>query len=153
MPSMIRFLAACVAVSLASLSPFILAGPASAQTYAPSYGQPVYLDGWGRPVGGTPLSEVESRPYVQTGQWADGSHARPYVHIPGRAPAYGGHRGYGYGYGSGYGSGYGADRRPYQGYRDDWGYQDDRPRPGRRGYVDRRGYGYDRGPDVYLHDR
>jgi hypothetical protein len=145
-------------------------GSAAAQSYgsgfAPSWGQPVYLDSWGRPVGGSPLSEVETRSYVETGRWADGYEARPRVYVPGRAPAYG----YGYGYDRyrGYGSGsryrYDHDQRygypgsayaprPYQGYRDEWGYNDDRARPGRQGYVDGRGYGYDDGPDVYLYDR
>lgn len=135
-------------------------GSAAAQSYgsgfAPSWGQPVYLDGWGRPIGGSPLSEVETRSYVETGRWADGYEARPRVYVPGRGPAYG----YGYdryrGYGSGYRYGYRGPAyapRPYQGYRDEWGYNDDRARPGRQGYVDGRRYGYDDGPDVYLYDR
>lgn len=135
-------------------------GSAAAQSYgsgfAPSWGQPVYLDGWGRPIGGSPLSEVETRSYVETGRWADGYEARPRVYVPGRGPAYE----YGYdryrGYGSGYRYGYrgpGYVPRPYQGYRDEWGYNDDRARPGRQGYVDGRRYGYDDGPDVYLYDR
>lgn len=145
-------------------------GSAAAQSYgsgfAPSWGQPVYVDGWGRPVGGTPLSEVETRSYVETGRWADGYEARPRVYVPGRAPAYG--YGYGYdryrGYGSGYRYRYDHDQRygyrgsayaprPYQGYRDEWGHNDDRARPGRQGYVNGRGYGYDDGPDVYFYDR
>jgi len=112
-------------------------GSAAAQSYgsgfAPSWGQPVYLDGWGRPIGGSPLSEVETRSYVETGRWADGYEARPRVYVPGRGPAYA--------------------PRPYQGYRDEWGYNDDRARPGRQGYIDGRRYGYDDGPDVYLYDR
>jgi hypothetical protein len=129
-----------------------LAGAASAQTYSPSWGQPVYLDSWGRPVGGTPLSEVEIRSYADTGRWADGYHERPYVYVAGRAPAYG--HGYGTGRYRGYGYGErGYDRRPYQGYRDEWGYSNDRARPGRQGYVDRYDRSYDRGPDVYFYDR
>ena len=146
---MIRLLAA--AAGLATLA---FAGAASAQTYAPSWGQPVYLDSWGRPVGGTPLSEVETRAYAETGRWADGYHERPRVYVPGRAPAYG--HGYGPGRyrGQGYGSGYGGyDRRPDQGYREEWGYNDDRARPGRQGYVDQRRYRRDDGPDVYVYDR
>lgn len=144
---MIRLLAAS-----AGLAFLLCAGAATAQTHAPSWGQPVYLDSWGCPLGGTPLSEVETRSYVETGRWADGSHERPYVYVPGRAP------GYGHGYGAsryrryGY-EGRGYDRRPHQGYRDEWGYNDDRARPGRQGYVDHYGRSRDRGPDVYFYDR
>jgi hypothetical protein len=148
---MIRLLAPVAGLALLGL-----AGAASAQTYASSWGQPVYLDSWGRPVGGTPLSEVESRSYSETGRWADGYSDRPYVYVPGPAPRYG--QGYGYGRYRGYGYGYrygqgGDDRHPYQGYRDEWGYNNDRARPGRQGYVDRSGRAYDRGPDVYFYDR
>ena len=85
---MIRTLAAACALALLTL-----AGSATAQTY----GQPVYLNAYGRAVGGTPLSEVETRSYVQTGRWADGYSDRPHVYVP--AP------GYGQGYGN-YGSGH-----------------------------------------------
>lgn len=132
--------------TLAAVSLLACAGAASAQTFAPSWGQPVYLDAWGRPVGGTPLSEVETRSYVETGRWADGYHERPYVYVPGRAPhyRYDGHR-------SGYRYGYDRNRsRPYQGYRDEWVYNDDRARPGRQGYVNRR-HRHDDAP--YLYDR
>ena len=71
---MIRLLAAS-----AGLAFLLCAGAATAQTHAPSWGQPVYLDSWGRPVGGTPLSEVETRSYVETGGCARGSHERPSV--------------------------------------------------------------------------
>ena len=144
---MIRILAAASGFAILAL-----AGDAAAQTYAPSWGQPVYLDSWGRRVGGTPLSEVETRSYSDTGRWADGYHERPYVYVPGRAPAYG--HGYRTGRYGGYGYGRrGYDRQPYQGYRDEWGYNNDRARPGRQGYVDRYGRSYDRGPDVYFYDR
>lgn len=145
---MIRSLAA--AAAFATLA---LAGAASAQTW----GQPVYLDAWGRPVGGTPLSEVETRSYVETGRWADGYSDRPYVYVP--APGYGqgyGYRRHGRGYGRGY-SGYGHRRhdppsRP--GYRDEWGYNDDRPPSARRWSDDRRRHDRDCGcGDVYLYDR
>lgn len=108
----------------AALAAVTLAGGASAQTY----GQPVYLNAYGRPVGGTPLSEVETRSYVETGRWADGYSDRPQVHAPG--PGYGPYARYASGYRS-FGSGYGHDRghrygdrydppaRP--GYRDEWG--------------------------------
>lgn len=133
--------------TLAAVSLLACGGAASAQTFAPSWGQPVYLDAWSRPVGGTPLSEVETRPYVETGRWADGYHERPYVYVPGRAPhyRYDSHR-------SGYRYGHDRNRsRPYQGYRDEWGYNDDRARPGRQGYVNRGRYRHDDAP--YLYDR
>lgn len=130
---MIRPFAAAAVLSLLGA-----AGAASAQSYVPAWGQPIYLDAWGRPVGGAPLSEVETRAYAANGRWADGRHERPYVYVPSRAPAFG--RGYdgrhrydrGYRYGSG-DRGHGP--RPYQGYRDEWGYQNDRARPGRQGYL------------------
>ena len=128
---------------LAGLALLALAGAVAAQTYAPSWGQPVYLDGWGRPIGGTPLSEVETRSYAGTGRWADGYSDRAQVYVPRRAS------GYGYRYGS---SRY-RDPRPYQGYRDERGYNDDRARPGRQGYIDGRRSRYDDGPDVYFYDR
>lgn len=163
---MIRPLA--IAGALAFLS---LAGGAAAQTW----GQPIYVSPYGRVVGGTPLSEVETRSYVNTGRWADGYSDQAYVYVP--APVYGqryGHdRGYGYGrydrgYGYGdryaynrraYGRGYDHGRyepRPRPGYRDVWGYNDDR-HPSARGWSpDRRDHYHDRDcgcPDVYLYDR
>ncbi|MDP2116716.1 MAG: hypothetical protein Q8J71_04900 [Brevundimonas sp.] len=169
---MIRTFAA--AAAFAALA---VAGAASAQTY----GQPVYLDAWGRPVGGTPLSEVETRSYVRTGRWADGYSDRPRVYIP--APGYGspytvpgygrptygdsrhGYRPYGnsgsYRGGHGYPSGHDGVRGRYDppsrpGYRDEWGYNDDRPPSARRWSDDRRWRGQDRDcgcGDVYLYDR
>lgn len=140
---MIRLLA-----TASGLVVLALAGGATAQSYAPSWGQPVYLDGWGRPVGGTPLSEVETRSYVETGRLADGYGERPRVYVPGGAP------GYGYGRYRDYRSHGGRhDRRPDQGYRDDWGYNDDRARPGRQGYVNSYRPRRDDGPDVYFYDR
>ena len=150
---MIRPLAAAAAVAVLAL-----AGAASAQTW----GQPVYLNAYGRPVGGAPLSEVDTRSYVQTGRWADGYSDLPRVHVP--TPGYGrgysqdhGHARHGHGSGRGY-SGYGRRRydppsRP--GYRDEWGYNDDRPPSARRGRDDRRRRGdNDCGcGDVYLYDR
>ncbi len=142
---MIRTFAALAAISLLAC-----AGAASAQTSAPSWGQPVYLDAWGRPVGGTPLSEVETRSYVETGRWADGYLERPHVYVPGRAsrPGYDRYRP-GYRYGHGWRDG--GNGRPSQGYRDEWGYNDDRARPGRQGYVNRGRYRYEDAP--YLYDR
>lgn len=150
---MIRPLAA--AAVLATLA---LAGAASAQTY----GQPIYLNAYGRPVGGTPLSEVETRSYVETGRWADGYSDRPQVYVP--APGYGrpytrygsGYRSYGYGGGYQHGSGGRYDPPSRPGYRDAWGYNDDRPPSARRGRSDRGRYEYDRGcgcADVYFYDR
>ena len=79
---MIRSLAAAAALATLALATFTPVGAASAQTY----GQPVYLNAWGRPVGGTPLSEVETRSYVTTGRWADGYSGQAYVYVP--APVY-----------------------------------------------------------------
>ncbi len=148
---MIRPFAAAAVLSLLAM-----VQPASAQSYAPAWGQPIYLDAWGRPIGGSPLSEVETRAYVETGRWAGGYGERPLVYAPGRVPAYGrSHGGYrrhdrDHRYASDRGE---QGRRPYQGYRDEWGYQDDRARPGRRGYVDRRGREDCDCADVYLYDR
>ena len=156
---MIRTLAAAAALATLALASLAHAGAASAQTY----GQPVYLNAYGRPVGGTPLSEVETRSYVQTGRWADGYSDRPQVYVP--APGYGvpyatgGHR-QGYDrnrHGHGYTSHRGRYERPGRaGYRDEWGYSDDRP-PSARGWSDdRRARRYDRDcgcGDVYLYDR
>ena len=152
--------AGLAALGLALLDP---AGAARAQSFAPSWGQPVYLDAWGRPVGGTPLSEVETRAYVGTGRWADGHHERPRVFVPGRAAAHG----YSYGPGYGYGRAYGHDwrrhggyrgpagrgtERPWPGYRDAGGYDDDRHPSARRGWRADGRRGCDCG-DVYLYDR
>lgn len=146
---MIRTLAAASVLALATLTP---AGAASAQTY----GQPVYLNAYGRPVGGTPLSEVETRSYLGTGYWADGYSDRPRVYVP--APGYG--RDYGHGYSRGhrnYGRGYSRYDAPSQsGYRDEWGYNDDRPPSSRRWSDDGRARRYERDcscSDVYLYDR
>jgi hypothetical protein len=171
-------MARCISLRLAlpALAVLALAGAASAQTW----GQPVYLNAWGRPIGGTPLSEVETRSYVQTGRWADGYADRPVVHVPGSAYGYGygyGHAprpGYGYGYGHAPRPGYGYDRGQGRyghavrhgrsrydppsrsGYRDEWGYNDDRPPSAQRGPNDRRARRHDRDcacGDVYLYDR
>ncbi len=164
---MIRTLAAAAALATLAFAPFALPGVASAQTY----GQPVYLNAYGRPVGGTPLSEVETRSYVETGRWADGYSDRPQVYVP--APGYGqGYASHGYGrryddgrhgYGYGRSHGYGHDRgyrrsdppsRP--GYRDEWGYNDDRPPSARRWSDDGRSRRRDGDcgcSDVYLYDR
>ena len=161
-------------LALAGVLVFLsLAGGAAAQTW----GQPIYVSPYGRVVGGTPLSEVETRSYVNTRRWADGYTDQAWVYVP--APVYGerygydrgyGHdsrygydrrHGYGdrYGYSRGYGRGYDHGRyepRPRPGYRDVWGYNDDR-HPSARGWSRDRGDHYhDRDcgcPDVYLYDR
>ena len=163
---MIRTLVAVAGLTLAALA---AADAASAQTW----GQPVYVSPYGRVVGGAPLSEVETRSYVTTGRWADGYSDQAYVYVP--APAYGARSGYGHGYDGRYDRGYGyrsqhryGDRYghgsshgrygsgPFQGYRDVWGYNDDR-HPSARGWSrDRRDRRYDRDcgcGDVYLYDR
>ena len=144
---MIRTLAA-----MAALATLALAGAAPAQTW----GQPVYRDAYERPVGGTPLSEVETRSYAGTGRWADGYADRPRVHVPGPGDdrdhrRRGGHDRYGQGY---------AQRRPEPssraGYRDEWGYNDDRPASARGRSDGRRPDWRDRDcgcSDVYLYDR
>lgn len=155
---MIRRLAAVAALCLA-----VPAGSAAAQTW----GQPVYVGSHGRVVGGTPLSEIETRSHVTTGRRADGYSDQAYVHVP--APAYGRRYGYGrdYGRGRGYGYSYGGrydqgrhgyaygryESRPYQGYRDVWGYNDDRPPSARRWSGDRRHDGDCGCGDVYFYDR
>lgn len=142
---MIRTLAAVAGLSLAGLA---LADAAAAQTW----GQPVYVGPYGHGVGGTPLSEVETRSYVTTGRWADGYSDQAWVYVP--APVYGSRYGHGYdrGYGhSGHGHGrYEPDPRP--GYRDVWGYNDDRPPSAHRRSRDRRYHDCGCG-DVYLYDR
>lgn len=154
---MIRILAAAAA----GLFLTALAGTAAAQTW----GQPVYVSPYGRVVGGTPLSEIETRSYVNTGRWADGYSDQAYVYAP--APVYGARYGYGYGHDRQYGYGYDRrydhgryERRPHQGYRDEWGYNDDR-HPSAHGYDRDRRYRRDHRyhdrdcgcPDVYLYDR
>jgi len=164
---MIRPLAVAGAAFVALMG---LAGAAEAQTW----GQPIYVSPYGRVVGGTPLSEVETRSYVTTGRWADGYSDQAYVYVPapvhGRSYGHGGYdRGYrydrGYGHGrydhrDGYSYGYGGydryEQRPYQGYRDVWGYNDDRHPSARGRSHDRRDRRYDRDcgcGDVYLYDR
>ena len=153
---MIRILAAAAGALILSG----LAGAAHAQTW----GQPVYVSPYGHVVGGTPLSEVETRSHVNTGRWADGYADQAYVYVP--APVHG--RGYGYsrygwrdhGRGYGYGHGYGrSEPRAQAGYRDVWGYNDDRHPTARGGSRDRRDrrdrrYDHDCGcGDVYLYDR
>ena len=74
---MIRTFVAVAGLTLAALA---AADAASAQTW----GQPVYVSPYGHGVGGTPLSEVETRSYVNTGRWADGYSDQAYVYLPAR---------------------------------------------------------------------
>jgi hypothetical protein len=140
---MIRPLAAA-----AALAAFALAGAASAQTW----GQPVYLNAYGHPVGGTPLSEVETRSYVATGRWADGYSDRPRIHVP--AP------GYEHPYPARHDRSHPRrgrhDTPARRGYRDTWGYHDDRPPSAGRWSDQRRAWRQARDcgcGDVYLYDR
>jgi hypothetical protein len=129
---------------------------ARAQAYAPSWGQPAHLDSRGRPVGGAPLSEVEVRAYAGTGRWADGRRERPRVYVPAPAPGYGeGRRRLRDHDGPWRARGDAAGRSRGQGYRDEWGYNDDRPDGVRRGWrVRRPAPRHDCGcGDVYLYDR
>ena len=153
---MIRLLAAAMALATLVLIPLAGPGIAAAQTW----GQPIYLNAYGRPVGGSPLSEVETRSYVETGRRADGYSDRPrvYVPVPGYGRPYGGH-GYGtYGYDRDrYRDGSGRyDRPPVPGYRDVWGYNDDRSPTSTRGGPDGHRHRGSRDcgcADVYLYDR
>lgn len=153
---------------------FLLAGAAQAQTAPPparavwgvaAYGQPVYGRPYGYPPGyagpGTPLSETETEAYVRTGENADGYSHYGYGGYP-SAYRHDGH-GQAYGY-SRYREGYGYRGDGYrrarvrQGYRDEGGYQDDRPHTARGHGRDgsRHGSGHSDGcgcPDVYLYDR
>ncbi len=152
---MIRILAAAGLTLMALMSPG-LAGSAAAQTW----GQPVYVTPYGAAVGGTPLSEVETRSYRHTGRHANGYAGEVYVHAPaqvhGSRHGYSPDRRYGpdhdrYGYGQGR-----DGRRPRQGYRDEWGYDDDRHPSARSGRRDRQARYPDRDcgcGDVYLYDR
>ena len=170
------------ASALATLALVLFAGPGNVA--AQTWGQPVYLDAYGRPVGGSPLSEVETRSYVATGRWSDGYSDPPRVFVPaaqyGRAYADGGRedrylsreydsyrhqRRYASSHGIGayryerdrYRAGSGRyDRPPEPGYRDAWGYDDDRPPSSSLRRLDRRPSvrAHDCGcPDVYVYDR
>ena len=147
---MIRTHAAAAALATLVLATLTPAGSVSAQTY----GQPVYLNAYSHPAGGTPLSEVETRSYVGTGRRADGYSDQPLVYVP--APGYG--RGYGHGrHGHRYDRGYGRyDPSAQPGYRDEWGYNDDRPPSTRRWSDDGRSRHRERDcgcADVYFFDR
>ena len=135
------------------------ATPSLAQSYdGRTWGQP-YYGAYARP---SPLSEAEPEVHARLGAagggytWGSG----PVVYQP---YGYGGgYRGYGhgrtYGYGYGHGHSYGRYDRPSQpGYRDEWGYNDDRPPSRWRSGSTRssRDYAYRSCgcADVYLYDR
>ncbi|MBX3476785.1 MAG: hypothetical protein KF910_04210 [Brevundimonas sp.] len=127
----------------------VLAAPDAVQAQfhgGRAWGQPAY----GADIQPSPLSEARARAHARLGAAGDG-----YAH--GEGPLI--HRPHGYDHGNrhrwGRGSGYGG--RYAAGYRDEWGYADDRP-PSRwrswpRGDAPRYGWSGRDGPDVYLYDR
>lgn len=110
-----------------------------AQIGAQTWGQPGY-GAYARP---SPLSEARHNAHARLGAAGDG-----YTYGDGPVPAYRGHRHDGRHFGRG---GWRADG-PRVGYRDEWGYNDDRPprfRTGRRATD----WPRDSGPDDYPYDR
>lgn len=133
----------------ATLALAALATPAHAQSYGgQTWGQPYY----GAYARASPLSEGEPETHARLGAAGGGYTygSGPVVYQP-------------YGYGGGYrayghGHGYGRYDRPSQpGYRDEWGYNDDRPPSRWRSGPTRssRDYAYRscNCSDVYLYDR
>ncbi|WP_339914638.1 hypothetical protein [uncultured Brevundimonas sp.] len=118
---------------------------------------------------GSPRSEVNTRAYVRTGHAADGYsfryypssrdhryHVRPLWRSGPETRAWR-DRGGRYGYSAAYGHNR-SGARPAPGYRDRWGYDDDRPPVGRSGRGDRHRARHDGWhacgcADVYLYDR
>ena len=147
----------------AALSAAVLALAAAAPSQAQSFGGRT----WGQPYYGayarpSPLSEAEHETHARLGAAGGGYTygSGPVVYRPyGYGAGYRGHgHGHAYGYGYGHGYGYGRYNRPSRpGYRDEWGYNDDRPpsrwRPG--SIRSSRDYAYRSCgcPDVYLYDR
>lgn len=134
-----------------------LTTPAQAQSYGGrTWGQP-YYGAYSHP---SPLSEAEPETHARLGAagggytWGSGPILpRGYGH-----GGYGGNRGYSYdrsGYGHAHGHRY--DRPSQPGYRDEWGYNDDRPPSRWRSGSTRpsRDYAYRSCgcSDVYLYDR
>ena len=147
------------AAVLALVTPMLLgATPSDAQSYdGRTWGQP-YYGAYARP---SPLSEAEPETHARLGA-AGGGYTWGSGPLVDQTHGYGGHRGYGHGrsYGHGYGQGYRYGRydRPSQpGYRDEWGYNDDRPpsrwRPGSTRSSRDYAYRACNCPDVYLYDR
>lgn len=132
-----------------------LSTPSQAQSYGGrTWGQP-YYGAYARP---SPLSEAEPETHARLGA-AGGGYTYGGGPVVYQTYGYGGgYRGYGHGraYGYGYGHGYGRYDRPSRpGYRDEWGYNDDRPPSRRRsGSGSSRDYYRSCGcSDVYLYDR
>ncbi len=134
-----------------------------------TYGQPSPYDygySYGRAGVGTVVPEGETRVYAATGAAATGRDGYGYGHYgdrhyqPPRA-----HDGFAYryrqrhdGYDRGYDRGGRYGYSPYQGYRDEYGYQDDRPRTVRSRRSDRHEVREVRRrdcdcADVYMYDR
>lgn len=144
-------------IAAAVLALAALTTPAQAQSYGGrTWGQP-YYGAYSHP---SPLSEAEPETHARLGAagggytWGSGPVYQTY--------GYGGYSSYGHGraYGRGYGHGYGYGRydSPAQpGYRDEWGYNDDRPPSRWRSGSTRpsRDYAYRSCgcSDVYLYDR
>lgn len=143
--------------------PFLFAASALVALAVPSQAQD--LGGWGQPYYGggyahaSPRSEAHARTHSRLGAAGDGQGGVEVPAVPGGwGPSYGRDRGGRYGWSSGprrWSAGRPA-ATPRPGYRDEWGYQDDRPPSRWRAF----GYGYGRDyrgrcdcPDVYLYDR
>lgn len=134
-----------------------LATPAHTQSHGGrTWGQPYY----GAYAQSSPLSEAEPETHARLGAAGDGYTYGSGPVIP-RGYGHGGYgawRGYGRaGYGYGHAQGRRYDRPSQPGYRDEWGYNDDRPPSRWRSGSTRssRDYGYRscNCSDVYLYDR
>lgn len=146
-------------LSVTLLALAALATPAHAQSYGGrSWGQP-YYGAYSRP---SPLSEAEPKAHARLGAAGDGDTygAGPVIPRGYGHGGYGAYRGYGYdrsAYGYGHARRYRYDRPSQPGYRDEWGYNDDRPPSRWRSGSTRssRDYAYRscRCSDVYLYDR
>ena len=148
-------LSAAAVLALAAPTLF-WATPAHAQSYGGrTWGQP-YYGAYSQP---SPLSEAEPETHARLGA-AGGGYTygsgpvipRGYGH-----GGYGAYRGYGYSRSAyGHARGHRYDRPSQPGYRDEWGYNDDRP-PSRwrSGSRSGREYAYRacNCSDVYLYDR
>ena len=127
----------------------VLGGAAALPAEAQTYGQPTYFTARG-------VGETSVRAYAATGAYATGHGPAPRPYVP--APWADGRAGYGYGHGPDRGGryGYSASRSaPRYGYRDDWGYRDDRPPSRFRSARSWRGPARDdcRCDPPYLYDR
>lgn len=136
------------AVAVLALTAFV--SPSQAQSHGRTWGQPWY-GAYAQP---SPLSETRPETHARIGA-AGGGHS--YGEGPVVYRAYGHDRGGRYGW-SRHGHRYGRYDRPSQpGYRDEWGYNDDRPpsrrRSGSSGYARDHLYRECGCSDVYLYDR